>query len=266
MIKTPNSAELEFTVHTAQAAGKILHNYFGTKLTRTIKRDEEDFVTEADIAAEEVIIAAIQKEFPNDAIIAEESGVLGDENAEWTWTIDPLDGTWNFANGKKNFGTMISRIQGNTVVLSVIYNPIHEILAAAEQGKGATVNGKLVTRSFPSSLRDCRPISGWINDFPHADAINSARDRLQAMGIQSKSLRSVASNVHAILMNKRDCYFSNVAQPWDRCPMIPLLEEAGLIVSSIDNSPFSYTKPTQGFVAAPPSFHRELIDFIAFSE
>lgn len=259
------SPELEFSIGIAKQAGEILSDFFGKELTCQIKRDEEDFATEADVAAEEFIIGQINKHYPSDAIIAEESGNSGDLSAEFIWTIDPLDGTWNFANGKKNFGTMISRSRGSELQLSVIYNPLRNLLTYAETGCGAYLNHKKIERAFPNSIEESRPIAGWINDYPGHEKVSQASDYLASKGLYSRSLRSCAANVLAIVSNERDCYFSNVAQAWDICPMIPILTEAGMLVTDLDNNPITWNQLGSGFLAASPELHSQLLTIINFA-
>jgi myo-inositol-1(or 4)-monophosphatase len=111
---------LEFSIEAAKQAGSIVCSYRGKELTRSIKTSARDFATEADVAAENHIITAIQKQFPHDAIVAEESGSHNKKGADYTWIIDPLDGTYNFSVGSDDFGVMIARAHGSVLELAVM--------------------------------------------------------------------------------------------------------------------------------------------------
>src|SRR6185295_10719600 len=102
-----------------------------------------DLVTEFDKRSEEVVILAIQKEFPEHAILAEESG-HHKTISEYQWVIDPLDGTTNFAHGIPIFSVSIGLLRNNSPVAGVVYDPFRNEMFSAESGQGATLNNRPV--------------------------------------------------------------------------------------------------------------------------
>ena len=94
--KSTDSNFLEFAVQTAINAGRILKGFFDKKIDILTKSTDRDLVTTADLESEKVILQAIENQFPNHAILSEESGASG--KSDYLWVIDPLDGTTNFAH------------------------------------------------------------------------------------------------------------------------------------------------------------------------
>ncbi len=248
-----------WTEAIARESGEVLLSFFGKRLTRNIKSHTEDFATEADLAAEELIINAIQQRFPDDDILSEEAGFVGTQNAEHTWIIDPLDGTWNFANGIPEYGTMITRADGEQIQLAVIYNPASDHLASGRRECGTEFNGVRVQAATVSSLSACHPIVGWMPQAPSADRINRIRQKLSAQGLSTKSLRSVAANTMSIVRGERDAYIGNAFKPWDFAPMDLLLREAGFCVTDFSRVPLSWKRGDQDFVVAPPQLFDEIM-------
>ncbi|HCM38255.1 hypothetical protein A3A55_03535 [Candidatus Roizmanbacteria bacterium RIFCSPLOWO2_01_FULL_40_14] len=112
----------QFVTKTLKQAGNIVKSGFQKSQVIKVKADHSNIVTETDVLSERSIIKAIQKRFPNDSIIAEESG-FGDKNSDYVWIIDPIDGTSNFASGIPWCAVMMSRLQNWQSVATGIYLP-----------------------------------------------------------------------------------------------------------------------------------------------
>lgn len=253
---------IEFTTALATEAGELLLRYFGTPLTRTIKTNENDFATEADMASEALIIREIKKQFPNDCILAEESGECGTAAGEYTWVVDPLDGTCNFANNLEEYGVMISRALGEHMQFAVVYNPSKDILAIAEAGKGTMLNGHSVHVPDVNVVAELRPLLARIKQTSGADEVQRLKEYLEVYGCDTESLRSAAANTLAILEGKRDAYIINDMYPWDSsCPAL-LLKEAGATVTDFSGKPFTWKTSKQHFLAAPPGVHGQLLEIM----
>ena len=115
-----NSANINVMVKACRKASKILIRDFGEieKLQVSIK-GPSDFVTNADIAAEKIIIKELTKARPNYSIISEESGYINKKDKENTWIIDPIDGTTNFLHGIPHFAISIALKSKNEIVLGL---------------------------------------------------------------------------------------------------------------------------------------------------
>jgi myo-inositol-1(or 4)-monophosphatase len=119
----------------------VVRRYFGQVLQTEQKSNAGDLRTRADVESEQAILVSLRQSFPVANIYAEESGAI-ENGSEYTFVIDPLDGTNNFVLGIPDFAISIGLLRGDQAVLGVIYNPILEQVYAAELGKGATLNGK----------------------------------------------------------------------------------------------------------------------------
>jgi len=132
---------IEPLIEAAHAGGKIVREYFGQVLDLTVKSHASDFKTKADEESEQVIIEILKKSFPDFNIYAEESGKV-DNNSEYTFVIDPLDGTNNFVIGVPNFCVSIGLMKGSEIIAGVIYSPIINQTFSAQKGEGAFCDGK----------------------------------------------------------------------------------------------------------------------------
>ncbi len=103
-----------------------------------------NFVSDVDIAAEKEIIYHLQKAYPDHAFLAEESGLTGDENAEYRWLIDPLDGTTNFIRGIPHYAVSIACLHRGKLEHAVIVDPVRREEFTASRGRGAQLNGRRI--------------------------------------------------------------------------------------------------------------------------
>ena len=135
---------LKVAKQAALEAGEIISGYIGKEHTIKIKnRDGSDVATEADLESEEKIVEILTKNFSKHNIIAEEKNRI-DNNSEYTWIIDPLDGTISFKSGMPYFAISIGLLEKNTPILGVIYHVLAKELYWAQKGKEAYLNGKMI--------------------------------------------------------------------------------------------------------------------------
>jgi myo-inositol-1(or 4)-monophosphatase len=132
-------------------AGALLLQHFGKNIGVQRKGNVSDVVTEADLASERLITELIRRRHPDHNLLGEECG-LQDRGAEFTWVIDPLDGTSNFAAGLPWFGVLIAVLQHATPVLAAMYLPVPGVLYTAERGGGACRNGTPLRLNSESEL------------------------------------------------------------------------------------------------------------------
>ncbi|WP_442602646.1 inositol monophosphatase family protein [Paenibacillus sp. KN14-4R] len=149
----------ETAILAAKAAGKIAKERFGTTMTIDEKGLYGDLVTEVDHLAENVIIHEIRRHFPDHQIDSEECG-RDDQESDWLWLVDPLDGTNNYAIALPVFSVSISLAYQGKLVLAVVYEPMVDRLFVAEHGKGTTCNGERIQVTKKTEIR--RSTIGWI--------------------------------------------------------------------------------------------------------
>lgn len=140
-------------IKAAINGGDIAGKYFGKSLKIEGKSMPADFRTKADLESEKEIIKILVKKFPKYNIISEEAGEIN-KNSEYTFIIDPLDGTNNFVLGMPYFSTGIGLMKGNNTIFGVIYDPILKNVYFAEKGKGAFLNNKRVNVNKESDIKN----------------------------------------------------------------------------------------------------------------
>ncbi len=217
----------------AKTAGSIIRNGYRQNFDIELKTNESNIVTEIDKKAEKTIIDFVKKEYPTHAIIAEESG--NQKNfSEYTWVIDPLDGTTNFAHGLPIFSVSIGITKFNDTIYGVVYDVMQDKLYSAEKGKGSFCNGRKLKVSENSNLRRSLLVTGFpydINENP-----NNAIQRFNRMLVSSRGIRrlgSAAIDFCYVADGIFDGFWEVHLNPWDLCAGKLILEEAGGKVTNL---------------------------------
>jgi len=146
-----NDNFLKVAKEAALEAGKTIMGFYGQDHELIIKTDKSDFATQADLQAEKVIVELIGKNFPSHNIIAEEKANI-ENNSDYTWAIDPIDGTLSFASDMPFFSVSIGLLYKNEPIVGVIYHVPQKDLYWAQKGKGAFLNGKKISVSKTNKL------------------------------------------------------------------------------------------------------------------
>ena len=153
---------LNFAIDTARDAGNLLVQRLGSAKVST--KGDINLVTEADIAAENLIIERIRSYYPQHGILAEESGeaiLVGGKRSEWKWIIDPLDGTTNYAHGYPCFCVSIALERSGVLEIGVVYDPMRNEMFAAERSRGATLNDRQIRVSSVDQLSQAMLCTGF---------------------------------------------------------------------------------------------------------
>src|SRR5207253_3534596 len=143
-----------------------------------------NLVTEMDRRAEAIIVDRLRREFPDDAILAEESGASGGRSGR-RWIVDPLDGTTNYAHGVPIFAVSIALEERNRIVLGAIHDPNQRETFVAERGGGAHLNGARLAVSGTKRPGESLPPTG----FPH-DLRATGDTNLSEFGVFSLRARA----------------------------------------------------------------------------
>ena len=150
------SANLNIMIKASEKASKILIRDFGElENLQVSKKGPKDFVTNADIKAEKIIIEELKKARPNYSIISEENGVEKNKDETNFWIIDPIDGTTNFLHGVPHFAISIALQSNNEMVCGLIYDPIKDELFYAEKNHGAYFNNQRIRVSKKRNIDEC---------------------------------------------------------------------------------------------------------------
>ena len=216
------SANLNIMIKASEKASKILIRDFGElENLQVSKKGPKDFVTNADIKAEKIIIEELKKARPNYSIISEENGVEKNKDESNFWIIDPIDGTTNFLHGVPHFAISIALQSNNEIVCGLIYDPIKDELFYAEKNHGAYFNNQRIRVSKKRDIDECLFAVGKGKYNP--DLI------YRRSGSAALDLAYVASG-------RFDGYFQNNLNLWDIAAGIIIVKEAGGIINEIDLS------------------------------
>ena len=248
---------LELAKKASLSAGDLIMRKFGKREGIRSKSDR-DLVTDADTQAEKLIISMIKKEHPDHSILAEESGESFGESG-FTWVIDPLDGTNNFAYGIPLFGVAISLLKGKEPVLGVINIPVFGQLFHAQKGRGAFLNGKPARVSGRKELREILLL--YDSDFLRKkEEVMGTLNRLICSVFKVRMLGAATIHYSQILQGNADLWLEHTTKPWDITGGSLMVEEAGGRVTDFDGNP--WTPWSKNLVISNGKAHEEILEII----
>ncbi len=256
--------ELAFSIDAAEAAGRALMDRYEL-LERIEYKAPRDIVTEADHAAEALILEAIRAGFPGDAILAEESGehqghdgVAVGASRGRAWIVDPLDGTVNYANGIPFFCVSIGLVIDGRPAVGVVHDPSRgETYAAAADGP-ATLDGRIVTASAKERLSD------FVVSLALGGRAVATRSRAVRRAVRiPRSMGSAALALAYVANGRFDAFVQQGGlSAWDVAAAGLIAERAGATVTAFDGGTWLDLErsPRQlGLVAAPPDHFEALL-------
>ncbi|HET6853279.1 MAG TPA: inositol monophosphatase family protein [Pyrinomonadaceae bacterium] len=229
---------LNFATQIARDAGNVLVQRLGTAKVTT--KGDINLVTEADIAAEELIIDRIRSHYPQHGILAEESGeavLVGGKRSEWKWIIDPLDGTTNYAHGYPCFCVSIALEQNGELVVGVVYDPMRDEMFAAERGQGATLNDRKIRVSSVDQLSDSMLCTGFpynVRERPDF-AREFAKFTMEAQAVRRDG--SAALDLAYVACGRFDGFWEDGLSPWDIAAGAVLISEARGTITNFHDQP-----------------------------
>lgn len=238
---TPSQLQtyLEIATEAALAAGEVLQSYLGNVEDAISQKGRPgDLVTVADKASEAVILEILQRHFPDQAILAEESGKLGNPASNYLWTIDPLDGTTNYAHQYPFFAVSIGLLIAGVPEVGVIFDPVHQELFRAARSLGATKNRRPIHVSPTVQLEDSLLVTGFAYD--RRETLDNNYAEFCHLTHLTQGVRrsgSAALDLAHVACGRLDGYWERGISPWDIAAGVIILEEAGGKVTAYDGSP-----------------------------
>jgi inositol-phosphate phosphatase / L-galactose 1-phosphate phosphatase / histidinol-phosphatase len=241
---------LSVALDLADAAGEVIRPHFRRPLAVHDKADLTP-VTVADRAAEEAMRASIEARFPDHGIIGEEFGRAREE-AEFVWTLDPIDGTKSFISGVPLFGTLIALTRAGRPILGLIDQPISRERWVGVAGHPTTLNGVVV------HCRGCRDLAAATlfattpDMFKASDAAAFARlskaVKLTRFGADCYAYGLVAAGFIDLVLEAE-------LKPYDFCAMVPIVEGAGGIATDWRGAPLDLTSEGRVLIAGDRRTH-----------
>ena len=215
---------LNFAIQTAKGAGAILMEHFGKISSYEHKSTPIDLLTIADTQSEAFILNEIKTTFPDHHIIAEESAVV-ENNSDYRWVIDPLDGTTNFVHSLPIFAVSIGLQYKEETIVAVVYNPAADKCFWAEKNGGAFLNGKPLKVSRQKKLKGAFiAVADWycFKQQKHISLFNALN---KEAGIV-RTYPDAFGHLMAIC-GTADVMVDPLAKIWDYAPCKVLAQEAG---------------------------------------
>jgi myo-inositol-1(or 4)-monophosphatase len=228
---------LNVAVMAARRAGStLIKKMVNLSKLKIEQKGHNDFVSDADRAAEKAVIDCIHKHYPDHAILVEESGASGE--ADTVWIIDPLDGTTNYLHGFPVFAVSIGVQVNGRMEHAVVYDPLRQELFTASRGAGAEVDGHKLRVSGQMELS--RSLIG--TGFPFRDAgldITPYMAMLSKTIVHTSGVRragAAALDLCYVAAGRLDAFFETGLAAWDLAAGSLIIREAGGIISGLDGS------------------------------
>ena len=224
---------LNIAVRAARAAGNVIIRQIdqAQDLPAT-EKSRNDFVTEVDRQAENVIIDTLLKAYPKHAILAEESGARG--NSEYVWIIDPLDGTTNFMHAFPHFAVSIALQHKGVLQQAVIYDPMRQELFTTSRGDGAYLNDRRIRVSKRKNLDGALIGTGF--PFGESDHLDRFLETCRAILPVTAGIRRAGAatlDLAYVACGRLDGFWEFGLKPWDIAAGALLIEEAGGLITDI---------------------------------
>jgi len=253
---------LRTAARAALAAGRVLRELYD-KPHRITHKGTIDLVTEADVAAEQTVLAMLREAGGDIGFLAEESHSSYEKLPHGpVWVIDPLDGTTNFAHGFPFFAVSIAYAEGTASKVGVVYAPMQDELFCACLGGGAWLNGRAMHVSGASTLQDSLLATG----FPYAIAqeverVMAALTRLVTRCQGVRRAGAAALDLAWLACGRIDGFWEINLKPWDTAAAMLLVSEAGGSLTTYSGK--GYVPYVPEVVASNGKIHAELLEHLA---
>ena len=225
--REPETVEraLGIAKEAARSAGEPLCDLHGQVESVTVKTDKSDIVTEADHQANRIITTVIRNEFPEHGIVSEESDAI-EGDASYTWVIDPLDGTGNFAHGNPNYSVSIALLEDGVPVMGVVHVPETDELFHAIAGREAYEGETRIATTDRDSLDESMLLSGYDPDGSFLSHYYAAARGVRRLG-------SAALNLCYLASGSADAVWEYDTYPWDVAAGVVIARTAGARITDI---------------------------------
>lgn len=219
--------ELSVAQRAARAGGDVVNRYFRDGVTMRSK-ESYNLVSDADVEAEQAIVATIRQAFPGHAVLAEETH-RDAVDSEHLWVIDPLDGTNNFAHGIPQFAVSVAYYRAGRAECGVVYQPLRDEWYVASRGKGAYHNGQRVSVSRNGQLNEILVGVGFYYDrgLIMEETLGAIRDLFHAQIHGIRRFGAASLDLCWVGLGRFGAFFEFELAPWDFAAGRLFVEEAG---------------------------------------
>lgn len=221
-----------------KTARRMLRDFGEVEQLQVSKKGPSDFVSAADLKAEETLRYELQKVRPDYGFLLEEGGEVKGKDLSNRWIIDPLDGTTNFLHGIPHFAISVALERDSEIFAGIIYDPTRDEMFYAEKGQGAYVNDRRLRVSGRNSMADAVIATG----IPHRGRCSPqemARYNRELVAIMPevagiRRLGSAALDIAYVSAGRYEAYWERGLQAWDIAAGLIIARESGAMVSETD--------------------------------
>ena len=215
------SPNLNLMIKACEKASKILIRDFGElENLQVSKKGPKDFVTNSDKKTEKVLINELTKNKKKYSILSEEIGFIKNDDNDYIWVIDPIDGTTNFLHGVPHFCISIGLKFRDEIISGIIFDPIKNEIFYAEKNQGAFFNNHRIRVSKRKNLDEC--------------LFATNKNGLSSSDLNARIFGSAALDLAYVASGRIDGYFQNDLNLWDIAAGTLIVKEAGGIVNNYD--------------------------------
>ena len=238
------SPNLNLIIKACEKVSKVIIRDFGeVENLQVSKKGPKDFVTKTDKRVDRILIEELSKTKKNYSFLTEETGKIINNNKDFFWIIDPIDGTTNFLHGIPHFAISVALKQEDEIIIGVIFDPIKNEIFYAEKNSGAFLNNSRIRVSNKINLEEC--LFGTNND-----GIKSIYPRLNL-----RNSGCAALDLAYVGCGRLDGFFHNKINLWDIAAGKIIIEEAGGKINDI--SKFKFNKID--IKAANPNIYEKML-------
>lgn len=252
--------------HASQVAQNNFEKVTGIKVKG---QDNNQVLTETDIEIGNLLVSEIKKTFPKHNLIDEEAGVI-DNKSDFTWVVDPIDGTSNFAKGIPMYGVLVGLLNKGEPIVGGLAVPSFSEVYYGEKSKGAFCNGKKITVSDEKKLLNAL-VSYGIDGHQENPSLTKGECKLLAkiiLKIRNLRASNSAYDFALVANGKYEAYLNQTSKIWDNVAPQVIIQEAGGTYTDFDGNKIDYSNPLTKaddnftYIAAPPILHKQLLSII----
>lgn len=270
IIQNMNDTYMDFVRFSLSEASRIAEMNFGKVAAVSVKgNDSNQVLTETDLEIGGKLIELIHTAYPDHNVIDEEKGCI-DRGSRYTWVIDPIDGTSNFAAGIPTYGIILGLLDGGVPVAGGFSLPYFHEITVAQRGQGAYCNGEQLRVSTESSLLSSL-VAYQIDG--HQEDPDLTREESRIFGdvvLATRNIRTSGSVFDSLMVakGKYGLYLNQTSKIWDNVGVQIVIEESGGIFTDFFGKPMDYsdplTKADRNYTACfgAPQLHRQMQDSI----
>ncbi len=258
---------LKVAVEAAVSGGKLARGKFSQPL-QVSNKGFRDFVTDADLATQDIITRTIRDAFPDHGFLTEEEDSTLPVDGPVIWIIDPIDGTTNYSRQMPLFCVSIAAVlnrpplSDEDVLAGVIYDPMQDELFSAAADGESRLNGRVMRASRHERLGRAEVALDW-NHTPFLR--QTTLDTVARLAHDVDGLRSLSSAALAlawVAAGRLDGYFNFSLKPWDVAAGSLLVRQAGGWVSDLANQAVSYAETDMECLASNGRLHEKLLSYL----